>query len=308
MHRLLLSGIWPQIKKLSKQAHHVQAAVAYVTSNAYLLLKNGDTLVVNASHHTIKTGGTSAKVLWKWHRAGVKLFTSDRLHAKLIVMDNLVMVRSANASILSAEQLNEAATLTDSPTIVSQARSFIYQLAKAATPLTEDRLLELAAIKVQRPQMSFKRRRKRYVAQGDTTWVVSTQDLDDDKYADEQHYVERAEKELRKTHPDAAPYSIRWTRRGGLRDRAQNGDYLIVHASEKDHSTPYEVRPPSTLLKRQNGLKWTRFYYDPDLVNSQLLKDAGIRTKLGTNSTIPLSFHDAMELQRLWPRKRRRKS
>jgi len=62
MQRLLLNGIWPEIKKLSKRAHRTQAAIAYVSSDANLILKKGDTLIVDASEPTIKTGGTSAKV------------------------------------------------------------------------------------------------------------------------------------------------------------------------------------------------------------------------------------------------------
>lgn len=314
MQKLLLSSIWSQIKTLSKQAHRTQSAIAYVSSSGYLHLKPGDTLIVNASEPAIKSGATSAKVLSKWHRDGVNLFSSDRLHAKLIVMDEFAFIGSANASILSAEQLNEAVLLTDSPVVVSQARSFIYQFAQEAESPTKDRIKQLCKIKVARQKIPLGTRRKTFVASGDTTWVVSKVDLDERKYANEQRDVEQAQRKLATSYPKADPTWIRWTGKSRFRNQTKNGDRFIVHTRETTRGTPYEVHPPSTLLEKQDQGKWTRFYYDPELSRPKktlswkafrdLLKVAGVHKKLEKNTTASLSFQEAMELECLWPRKR----
>ena len=124
MEKLLVNNLWPEIKRLSLKSKRTEAAVAYFTSDKFLKLKAGDTLIVNASTKTIQTGGTSAKLLWKL-RHDVRLFNLPSLHAKIILLDDQVIVGSANASETSANDLEEAGVLTGSPQVVSQARSFL---------------------------------------------------------------------------------------------------------------------------------------------------------------------------------------
>src|SRR5205807_10392082 len=136
--------------------------------------------------------------LWRLHRSGVRLYSTPRLHAKLILLDDKLVVGSANASALSASQLYEAAILTDSMTMVSQARAYLYQLTQRAEALGKTRLKELLSIKVRRrPPSAARAPGKRIKAPGRATWIVATVDLDEDAYQNEQESVTRAEKTLK---------------------------------------------------------------------------------------------------------------
>lgn len=314
MEKLLVNNLWPEIKRLSLKSKRTEAAVAYFTSDKFLKLKAGDTLIVNASTKTIQTGGTSAKLLWKL-RHDVRLFNLPSLHAKIILLDDQVIVGSANASETSANDLEEAGVLTGSPQVVSQARSFLDQLSRKAEELTEDRLRELLKIKVRRSRGVGGTRKKTIAASGDKIWIVSTTDLEEDKFAHEKGAIAQAEKRIRKSHPKAEPNWIRWTGKSRFRERAMPGDTLIVSAAEKRRVTPYVVYPPTSLLHRQPRGNWSRFYYDPDLAAPlksidwptfrKLLKKAGVTKKVTRNTVCELTVRDFLELHRLWPRKRR---
>lgn len=314
MEKLLLEKLWPEVRALARKAKRTEAAIAYFSSDEFLPLRSGSTLIVDASPNTIRTRGTSAKLLWKI-RKKVRLYSLENLHAKMILLDNRLVVGSANASQTSVGRLHEAGILTDSPQIVSQARSYFYQLRQKAEPLTEQRLRKLKKIKLLRQHLVKPGRKRKFSAPGKRVWLVSVEDLDDTQYADEQKYVDQAEKRLRSASPDADPNSIRFSGKSRLRQSAANGDTLIVFSSEKRRKTPYDVLPPASLLLRQDRREWSRFYYDPELsaplksvdwpTFQKLLKQAGISRKVSPRTERELAFRDFVELHRLWPRKRR---
>jgi hypothetical protein len=215
--------------------------------------------------------------------------------------------------------LAEAAILTDAATVVSQARSFVRQLVHASESLASRDLKRLLAITVIRrsgQHVLSRNRARRIRAAGTNTWVVSTVDLDDGAYRDEQPAVEQALSRIQRSHPKAEPNWIRWPGRSVFRKNARNGDMLVVMSAERRGRKPYQIQPPATLLWRQDRAKWTRFYYDSDLARplqpvkwgtfQQLCREAGIRRKIGPSSVRTLSATEAGELQRLWPRGRRK--
>ena len=319
MERLLLGTLWTEIGRLSQSARRVEAAIAYVTSDSHLKMGKGDLLVVNASEGAIRSGETSARVLWKFHRRGVSLFCAPSLHAKMVLVDQRVVIGSANASLSSASALDEAAILTDTPVVVSQARSFVRQLARDSEPLDTPQLKRLLAIKVARrrgQQAVSKSRPRRIKAAGTNTWLVSVVDLDEDKYADEQAAVDQAIDRIERTHPSANPTWIRWTGQSRFRKSARNGDMLVVMTAERRGRKPYCIDPPTTLLWRQDRANWVRFYHDTDLARplrsikwpefQRLCREAGIRRKVTINTVRALSATEAAELIRLWPRSRGR--
>jgi len=310
---LLLSNLWPEVRVLARKAKRIDAAIAYFTSDEYLTLKSGSTLIVDASPNAIQSGQTSAKLLWKL-RKKVRLFCLPDLHAKIILLDDKAVVGSANASVSSASQLFEAAILTDSARVVSQARSFLYQLAFQAESLDEQNLRKLLNLKVRKSRQTNRGRKRTVSAGGNTVWIVSVKDLNEDAFADEENYVRQAEKAIDHLNPNAEPTWMRFVGKLRFRDRAQNGDTLIVLRRKKSHLTPYEVSPPASLLLRQDRSQWTRFYYDSDLSAplksiswsrfQKLLKDAGVGRKVTSNTVCELRTREFLELHRLWPRTR----
>ncbi len=129
--------VWPEIRRVGRvsRVHHV--AVAYLGSDApnLLPLRAGDTLVVDLSENTVRTGSTNVEAASRLLKRGVRLFTASYLHAKLFVFDNVILVGSANASGHSADTLVEAAARISNAGIAHAARQFVKALAlRPVTP------------------------------------------------------------------------------------------------------------------------------------------------------------------------------
>lgn len=105
------------------------AAVAYVTENA-LGLGKGDALICDASDERIKTGATSAKVLYELAVAGVAVHRAPSLHAKLVRMPSAVLVGSSNMTA-NTIKLQEASLLSEDPAVLTQADKVLQALLDA---------------------------------------------------------------------------------------------------------------------------------------------------------------------------------
>ncbi|MFN7138585.1 MAG: phospholipase D family protein [Limisphaerales bacterium] len=317
MQKFLLDDIWPTIKALSGSAKRVQAAIAYFSSTGHIKFRKGDMLVVDASEGAITAGQTSARLLWDIHKK-VQLYSLENLHAKLVIVDDTAVIGSANASASSINSLYEAALMTDSPSIVSQARSYLHQLAKLGQPLDEAALKRLLKIKVRTPRFGSAKPRKQIHAHGRNTWIFAAEDIPDGAYQDENRFIQSADKKILKLHPKAESSWLRLTGSSNFRANAQNGDQIIIMRSEEGKTIPYEVLPPSSILFTQPEHKWTRFYYDDALSYPRrkitwkefktLLKEAGMRRNVTPRSVIQMREVDARHLENLWPRQKKKRS
>lgn len=240
MGRLLLSDLWPTVSKISKSASSVQAAIAYVSSAQYLHLRAGDTLIVDASDTAVKSGQTSASVLQRYFRCGVAVYHCSALHAKLLVIDGKLIVGSGNASGSSANRLVEAAILTTDSTLVSQAQSFLFQLAKQSVALDEKSLATLATIKVERRAFPANGvRRNRIIVSGNTTWLAMIADATERTFAGEDVRVAAAQRSIGKLVPRADPIPIKFWGNLGIKKRVKNGDLVCVGWGKRRGETPY---------------------------------------------------------------------
>jgi hypothetical protein len=313
MRQLLLSDLWPTVAKLSKKASRVQAAIAYVSSAENLHLRSGDTLIADASENAIKTAQTSARVLQNYQKAGVAIFNCAGLHAKLLLIDDKLIVGSGNASGSSANRLTEAAILTDEATLVRQAQSFVFQLAKQSVQLDARALDKLVKIKVERRFFAgVGSTRKRIAAKGKTTWIAMVHGIRDSVWEKESRRLSAAERSIAKTMPAADPIPLRFLGKLPIRKHSENGDTLIVGWSKRRGSIPLNVQPPSALLHKQEGDRSTLLYYDPELSRpllpvrwgefKRLLKRAGVTAEVKSSSIRVLTADESAELQRIWPR------
>ena len=181
MTRFIPNDIWKVVAQRTKTVGRRRAAIAYVIRNLPLGLQVGDTLVTDASNHAIASGQTSASLLRMLFERGVELFSHVGLHAKLIVLDNTVIVSSANLSGQSVNcRLVEAGIVTDHPGTVAGALSFIEQLKSLSRKLISKRIEILERIPVVRsgeppPGASSKRRPK--VASQSSSWIASIHEL-----------------------------------------------------------------------------------------------------------------------------------
>jgi phosphatidylserine/phosphatidylglycerophosphate/cardiolipin synthase-like enzyme len=147
MQMLVSTEFWKEIRAWADKARHKKAAVAYVTRDLIGLCK-GDVLVTDASNRAISYGETSAKLLNKLCEKGVLLYHCGDLHAKVLLLGDVVAISSGNMSSSSADGLVEVAVLTDNSATVSGVKSFIEQLVRQSESLTKTRIAALCKIKV----------------------------------------------------------------------------------------------------------------------------------------------------------------
>ena len=312
MHEFIAGRVWHRLKELTEDATTIRAAIAYVSSDAYVKFGKGDILVVDASASAVSSGNTSATVLRRAYKRGAKLFSLPNLHAKLLVLDRVAVIGSANASESSAG-LVEAAVLTDQPRVVSEAAGWIERLKKRATLIDEKVLKKILAIKVVRrgwkPGLQVRAVSSSNVPEH-RTWIVGVHEMDDDEYPEEKPAIAKGEEEAKKVLQDKDD-EVSWLRcvDNSLFTRdARPGDSVIVMSREKERKLPYTVCRHSPILRRQRESKCTRFFYescdDGDDKNwkdfQALLKRAGVTFKVrpGTSRRIKEDLSDA--IHSLW--------
>ena len=133
MNEFVGTSPWTAITKdvARKRRGPVVAAISYVGVRAseVLPLREGDFLICDASERAIKQGVTSAKALATYLRIGVKVFSHEGLHSKVIATENFAWVGSANASGNSRDNLTEASVRIEGPAC---RKSFEWALALAS--------------------------------------------------------------------------------------------------------------------------------------------------------------------------------
>lgn len=150
MIRLEGSKLWARMEHLAANTNRKSAAIAYVSDDSRIQFGEGDKLVVDASDEQIAAGATSADVLGRAVRRGAQVYSCPKLHAKLMVFDNTVVIGSTNVSRLSATELLEAGTVSDSPALVRSALSLIDTLVRGSEPVNKPFLARISKIRVKR--------------------------------------------------------------------------------------------------------------------------------------------------------------
>lgn len=119
MNEFLGTSPWVSITKdvARKRRGPLVAAISYVGVKAseVLPLRKGDFLICDASERAIKQGITSAKALAAYLRIGVRVFSHEGLHSKVIATESFAWVGSANASGNSRDKLTEASVRIEGP-------------------------------------------------------------------------------------------------------------------------------------------------------------------------------------------------
>lgn len=145
---VLGATLWPTITREARTSKSRAAAVAYVTDVGALPFSRGDTLVLDASEHAIKSGSTDVKILETLLERGVKLYSMPNLHAKVYVFDNTAIVGSSNLSHNSRNLLRECALLTHENQAVNEARALVHALSQEAESIDQEFITNAKKIEV----------------------------------------------------------------------------------------------------------------------------------------------------------------
>jgi hypothetical protein len=259
MSRILTGNIWSQLKNEYKKSTRKTAAIAYVSSDDYILFTKGDILICDASDHAISCGETSTKTLERFYKDGAIIYSCAGLHAKTIVFDDTTaVIGSSNLSRSSADMLYELALLTTDRITISKTLAFIHNLKQHSQLINIKFLSRIKKIPVSKRHYKLKRRKPEPI--GNRAWIISTHLLNNKKYKNEQLYEEKAEQDIKNNieMSSAEISNIRWHGSGRFRKLAKQGDVIIeLFSSGKQ----VRVYPPVAILYRQDHGEWTRFYY-----------------------------------------------
>lgn len=263
MEQFLTGDIWKEVNKLLTKRQKKIACIAYVTSDKLELTK-GDTLICDASTFAIKFGETSAKTIETYFNRGIKIFSNQQLHSKILLTDTFLVIGSANLSKRSAERLTESSIITDSDVLISQAKAFCHNLTEESTLLSEKDIQTLLKIEVVKrpfkPTTNSKIRQKKF---GNQYWFVSAFPLKERTYDKIKDNVEKTTTSISKTKKiDEDDISfLRWRAKTEFSETAKEGDQIILRFNNSDKTRSY-IYPPSTILKKQIVDGFTYFYHD----------------------------------------------
>jgi len=308
MDQFLTRDIWSQVNKLTNGQKSKIAAVSYISKCNIKLIK-GDILICDASDRAIKHGVTSANALKEYFYKGVKIFSNDRLHCKLLLTDKYVIIGSANSSYNSANLLIEAGLISASNTLKSQTRTFCHALLYKQKCINKTDLNRILKIKVVRKPLifsGFKFRPKQ--PQGNRYWIAGLEEYVlnkvDQKFVDEEcNYIHDKEK--------INVENINWirvTRPSQFREKAIAGDQVLQVYTDKEKKT--SVLPFSTVLRTYNRKNHKLLFIDESKNDGHEIKWAIFESKLKMldlegraitkNSTREISENDAILLSTLF--------
>lgn len=313
--RLLTSNLWKDAAAIARTAKTRYAAIAYVSTDT-VKFKKGDVLITDASEATIASCGTVVSVLQAAYDRGAAIYSFPYLHAKVLLLDDWVIVGSANLSTTSAIDLEECAILTKDRKLVGQAKAFLQQLREQSQLLTKERLERLAKIPVVRRGGRGKRRHHKIPEQNHRCWIVGLTPIEDDRISEDDHKTrERAKRKALRKRPTHTQH-LDWFRMRAsstLRKEAQAGDRVIMVSGSHGAATRLSVNPPVTILTREDGEDSTFFYFDrfdfgkrPELGKTnffKLLKESGSNRVPSARMARELSENVVDLVDQHWPKR-----
>lgn len=267
MQKFVSENLWKEIAVLAKKSKVKKAAIAYVTADHEIEFCEGDLLIVDASNAAIASGETSAAVLARALGREAEIYSCPGLHTKVLLLDDIAVIGSANLSQSSSDQLIEAALLTDQPRVAASLNSFLHQLKSSRFSDRVDDIFVKRIKKisvVRRGRGISKRKRGVIPSPVNRVWIVTTRDLDDDAFPLEKEMAKKGERAAAK-HKQRVSSEItwmRWTGRSNFRDQARAGDVVINIARGTATSKPYAVYKSLPILYRQEEPTCTRLYLE----------------------------------------------
>ena len=248
---------WKTIADRVPTANKVVAAVAYLGRGGadFLPLRSGDVLLVDLSYGAVRQGATDPREIKKLINRGVEVFTRRTLHAKLVVIDNVVIVSSANVSQNARSHLDEAAILSTSSAVARSAREFIRSMC--SEPVREHYLNE--CLKLYKPpifkasrtiRQSVKRKQRAKL------WYIGGLTYMDD--AEDQEFFRPVESEIKQEMDDPVDSyldKIRLSHRKNWFTNIQPNNWVIMCCKASKRTS--DVWGPARVIRKWKYTKKT---------------------------------------------------
>jgi len=242
--------VWQEIQMRLRDARRVHAAISYVGQGAFKLLQLGrnDVLVVDMSLQAVSQGVTDPREVKKFLRHGVRVFTRGKLHAKFLLIDNVLFAGSANASRNSVKYLDEAAVMTTDRVARQSAEQALRQWC--TEPIRPRYLKEcIAAYRPPRFKAAVEGRpgRRRQTTEPVRLWLVGAlryRDVPEGERSRADAAIARAEK-MRRRPAQTEVDQVNYPSRLRLMSAMKPGDWVITCIRD---SRGADVWPPQQLL------------------------------------------------------------
>jgi hypothetical protein len=274
MNELLSQGLWQRISDLAGTATRKRAAIAYVTSEEPLTFGEHDELITDASDEAITSGSTNAEVLVRAVGRGAAVYSIEGLHAKVLLIDRVAVVGSANLSNASANSLIEAAWIGSNPALVAGVQSFIQELRGRARPVDQRFLDHITGLEVRRRSNGPRRTSQHQIPiRAAHCWLLGLHPMTK-QFLEEQAEIERGEalaRERVRTEESNVDW-IHWTGNSAFRRQADRGDSVIQIWRERRSGPVVRVYRHAPILERQEGRGCTRFFVEgfPDEIETAI--------------------------------------
>jgi hypothetical protein len=311
VNELHCNTLWKTLKRLAKKSAVKRAAVAYVSSDDYVKFGQGDILVTDASDGAIAGGQTDAGVLARAKSDGAELYHLNGLHTKVLLLDGIVVIGSANLSSSSANSLIEAAWVTDNPAAVGMAYSLVEQLKGQAEEIDDVFIERIRKIPVTRTGGGAGKKVAKVKLEAHQTWVVGIEELIKE-FPDDANDIAKGEAIAGEacTRKSSTVEWIRWASKSRFRERARPGDSIIQIWTEHGAKRPSAVYRHTPILHRREGIGCTLFFIEwfanaEDTAKTwadfqKLWKQVGVPGKVGPYSTREVSTMHADALFTMW--------
>jgi hypothetical protein len=146
--------VWSFISVLTRDSRRRWCAVSYVTEASILHLGLGDRLVVDASNSTVTGGATSARELKRLLDLGVSIHSVQKLHSKMYLLGDDLVVGSCNLSFSSQKTMIEIAFHTSDQSEVRAAEDVFEKLVAGGEPINSEFIERILRLPVNQPSIA----------------------------------------------------------------------------------------------------------------------------------------------------------
>jgi hypothetical protein len=137
------SDVWTAIKKLRRPSENIKVASPYIGDKVQFDWKAGDSLLIALSEANVRKGFVNPNALEELIDRGVKVYSNEKLHAKVYSNDEQAIICSCNLSYASQNEWLEAGIWISDTSNLEKVTLFFNDNMKGANLISKERLVQL---------------------------------------------------------------------------------------------------------------------------------------------------------------------
>lgn len=137
------SDIWTAINEIRNLPGNIRVASPYISDKVQFDWKAGDFLLIALSETNVKKGFVNPAAVEELLDKGVKVYSNEKLHAKIYSNYEQAIICSCNLSFASQKEWLEAGVLVADAANLERVNIFFKDHLKETNLVTKERLVEL---------------------------------------------------------------------------------------------------------------------------------------------------------------------